>query len=117
MHFQFTSAVDLVADVVRIQGVRTIQCLTGLIISTQWEINPCEIPGQKKVSRIQLTCSLEVVHGVEPPSLSSIYPSSHFKKLCIVRQSASRIGKLGPSAVVVEISPIEMQSQGQVRLA
>src|SRR5437868_14890337 len=73
--------------------------------------------GQIKVSRIQLTGALHIPQGVRPSALPPVNPRTHFVDLWVVRQSASCNSKLGPGAGVIEISPIKMQRQSQMRLA
>src|SRR5258707_10481678 len=119
MHFEATAAVYPCIDQARLDGEHTIQSLPGLFIrqGPRTKIKSCNICGQKKASRIQLTGALHIPYGVRPATLPAIDPCTHFINLWVVRQSASGNSKLGAGVIVIEISPIKMQRESQMRLA
>ena len=119
MHFEPTAGVYPRIDRVRPEGEHTTQSLPGFFIRqrARTEIKACNIRGQKKASRIQLAGSLHIPYGVRPVTLPAIDPCTHFIRLWVVRQTAPSNSKLRSGVIVVEVSPIEVQRQSQMRLA
>src|SRR5262249_38864569 len=110
MHFEPAAGVYPCVKEVRPEGERTLQGFFSFFVrqGARTEIKSCNVESQKKVPRIQLAGALHVPHGVSPPSLAAIDPCADFINLGVVRQSASRDGKLGLGAVVIERSPIKV---------
>src|SRR5438552_11172473 len=121
MHFEVAvadcSQTVMRPAIVRFERDRTIQSLTSLFVSTRSEVSPYKVHDQKNVSWVQFTRSLQVVHGLRPATLPAVNQSGHFKNLWVVRRSAPGNAKFGAGAVVIEVAPIAVHSQSNVRLA
>src|SRR6478736_898975 len=71
MHFEPTASVYPCINVVRLVSEHTIQSFHSLFIrqGARAEIKPCNIPREKKASRVKLAGALHIAHSVRPATL------------------------------------------------
>src|SRR6266516_5089826 len=106
-----------VTNVVWFEGDEAINSLSGLFVLAQAYIGRCGTNEDPYVSRIQLTCMLEVARGIVPTALPAVDVPTPFKNSCVVRQGANGDGELVKGVVVIEVAVVKVRSQGKVRLA
>jgi hypothetical protein len=70
-----------------------------------------------RVSRVELDSALEIFGRFSPPALPSIDIAGQLKRQRVVRQTFLRQVKLLPGAVVIEITPVEMLGDSEMRFA
>src|SRR5206468_195948 len=104
-------------NLVLFRSNEAIISLSGLFILAHKNVSHCECPKIRGVSRIQLTCMLQVAHGIMPTAMPAINQPIQLKNSCVVGQSAAGNGELVIGAVVIAVAPVKVQSQGKVCLA
>src|SRR4029077_21035068 len=70
-----------------------------------------------RVLRIELDCALEIFDRLIPEPLPSIDIAGQHKRPRLVRQTLLCQTKFVPSAVVIEITPVQMLGESKMRFA
>jgi hypothetical protein len=67
--------------------------------------------------RVELDSALEIFGRFSPPALPSIDEAQYFERQRVVRQALLCQFEFLASAVVIEIPPVQMLGEGEMRFA
>ena len=106
----------------RLRGPRSGQYAStgnaiGISILAQTHITISELFEEANVLRVELDGALEIFGRFSPPALPSIDEAQYFERQRFVRQTLLCHFEFLASVVVIEISPIQMFGEGEMRFA